>query len=305
MKKVIYYLVFFFWFVASLLPLGVLYILSDLIYIPLYYCIRYRRKVVRKNLLEAFPEKNISELQKIEKEFYHHFCDYIVETVKLFSMDERQMRKRMTFGGAENINEMLKSRDCVVYLGHCCNWEWISSLPLHLNISDQVVVGQIYHRLENEVFDQLFQRMRSRFGAVNIEMLSALRKLVRYKQEKKRFIIGFISDQSPNWNFVNMWTDFLHHKTSFFVGAEGIAKSTDAAVYYLDVRLVKRGYYHAEFILMTDTPKSYQNYEITVEYAKLLEKTICTAPQHWLWSHKRWKRTYEKFLKLKKSGTTS
>ena len=256
MKTVLYYFIFFFWFIASLLPLRFLYIFSDLLYFPLYYCVRYRRRIVRKNLIESFPEKELGEIQRIEKAFYHYFCDYMVETIKLFSMSEKQMRRRMTFGGIEKINEIIKDRDCVVYLGHYCNWEWVASLPLHLDVDKDLVVGQIYHRLESPAFDKLFLRMRRRFRAINIEMFMALRQLVRYKQQNKRYIIGFISDQSPNWNFVTMWTDFLTHKSSFFVGAEGIAKAPDDVVVYVDIQRVKRGYYHVEFILMTDQPKS-------------------------------------------------
>ncbi|MBC8592585.1 lysophospholipid acyltransferase family protein [Oscillospiraceae bacterium N12] len=299
MKHLLYYLFFFFWFVASLLPLRLLYFFSDLLYYPLYYVVRYRRKVVRKNLEESFPEKPLVELRKIEREFYHYFCDYIVETIKLFSMSEKQMRQRMTFGGVDKINEIIKHKDCVLYLGHYCNWEWVSSIPLHLGMTDNFIAGQIYHQIENKAFDKLFLWMRSRFHAVNIEMLMALRHLVRYKQQNKRFIIGFISDQSPNWNFVKMWTEFLNHKSSFFIGAESIAKATDAAVVYLDVQRVKRGYYHADFVVMTEDPKSFPDYEITVDYARRLEETIRRAPQYWLWSHNRWKRTYEKYLKLK------
>lgn len=297
MKTVLYYLAFFFWFIASLLPLRLLYVFSDILYFPLYYCVRYRRKIVRKNLREAFPEKRLAEIRQIEKEFYSFFCDYVMETIKLFTMSEGQIRRRMTFGGTDKINEVIKSKDCVVYLGHYCNWEWISSLPLHVDKSENVVIGQIYHRLENKALDKLFLGMRGRFHATNIEMQMALRHLVRYKQENKRFIIGFISDQSPNWNFINMWTDFLNHKSSFFIGAENIARLTDATVWYLDVKRLKRGYYHAEIIQMTDQPKSIPQYDITVDYARRLEQTILRTPQYWLWSHNRWKRTYEEYLK--------
>jgi KDO2-lipid IV(A) lauroyltransferase len=210
------------------------------------------------------------------------------------------MERRMTFGGMDKVRETLKERNVVLYLGHYCNWEWIASIPLHLNDMPDVQGGQIYHRLENEAFDRLFLRMRGRFNGVNLEMHSAIRSLVRFKQQKQRFIIGFISDQSPVWEYVNMWTDFLHHKTSFFVGAENIAKLTDAAVYYVDVRRVRRGYYHADFVLMTDQPKSYENYGLTVEYGKMLEKVIRREPQYWLWSHNRWKRTYEQWLERQK-----
>ena len=299
------YLIFGIWYVISLLPLGILYLISDLFYPIIYYIIRYRRKIIRKNLVESFPEKSVEELVKIEKEFYHFFCDYVVETVKMFSMGEKEMRKRMTFSGTEVMNEMHRTKSCVLYLGHYCNWEWVSSLPLHVTDHNNSLLGQIYHKLENPVFDRLFLYSRYRFKSNNIEMFSALRTLVKCTREGKRFIIGFISDQSPNWNFINMWTNFLNHKTSFFVGAESIAKMTNAAVFYIDMKRVKRGYYHGEFILMTDNPKSYPNYELTVEYGQYLERTIRRNPQYWLWSHNRWKRTYEQYVERSPNGTAT
>jgi KDO2-lipid IV(A) lauroyltransferase len=300
-EKMVYYIVFTFWYLASLLPLRLLYFISDLLYYPLYYLLRYRRRVVRKNIAESFPNKNEDERRSIERGFYHYFCDYLAETIKFFSISEKEMSRRMTFGGMDEVREVLKERSVVLYLGHYCNWEWISSIPLHLGNAEGVVGGQIYHRLRNKAFDKLFLRARGRFGAVSLEMHSAMRSLVRLKQQKKRFIIGFISDQSPVWEYVNMWTDFLNHKTSFFVGAENIAKLTDAAVYYVDVHRVRRGYYHAEFVPMTDKPKDFSNYELTVAYGKMLERVICREPQYWLWSHNRWKRTYEQWMERQES----
>ena len=96
-----YYLVNGFWWLFSLLPLKLLYVLSDCIYYLLYYCIRYRRKVVRKNLVNSFPQKTEKEIIKIEKGFYAWFCDYVVETIKVRSFSEEEMQRRMTFEGLE------------------------------------------------------------------------------------------------------------------------------------------------------------------------------------------------------------
>lgn len=130
--KVVYYIVFLFWYLLSLLPLRFLYIFSDVLYYPLYYCIRYRRKVVRQNLTGSFPDKNEKELIRIEKQFYHFFCDYMIETIKLFSISKKQLKRRMTFGGIDEIVKKLEEENknfCFIYLGHYCNWEWIASLP--------------------------------------------------------------------------------------------------------------------------------------------------------------------------------
>ena len=134
MKQInlIYYSVFFLWYLLSLLPLRFLYFISDLLFYPLYYCIRYRRKIIRNNLSNSFPEKDLKEIVQIEKQFYSFFCDYIVETLKLFSISKKQLMRRMTFEGLDEIVESMnkKNKDfCFIYLGHYCNWEWIASLP--------------------------------------------------------------------------------------------------------------------------------------------------------------------------------
>lgn len=296
-KKASYYVIFPLWYVFSLLPLRVLYLLSDIMYFPVYKVFGYRRRVVRKNLAESFPDKSREELREIERKFYHYFCDYVVETIKYFSISEREIRRRMVFEGAEEANRYLaEGKSSILFMGHYCNWEWVSSLPLYITKADNHVRGHIYHRLANATMDDLFLRMRHRFESENIEMHSALRVLARCRAEGKRFVIGFISDQAPKWENINMWTDFLNHKTAFFTGAEGLAKLADAAVFYIDVKRVKRGYYRATFVKMTDHPKDFAGHELTVQYARLLQQSIETAPEYWLWTHNRWKRSYEEYI---------
>ena len=140
--KIIYYIIFFFWYLLSLLPLSVLYVFSDLLYFPIYYCVRYRRRIVRKNLTESFPELSKEKIIRIEKQYYHFFCDYIIETLKLFSISKKQLKRRMTFGGVEEIVKKMETEEknfCFVYLGHYCNWEWIASLPYWFPASAQSV----------------------------------------------------------------------------------------------------------------------------------------------------------------------
>lgn len=302
MKKITYNISYALWYVFSLLPLWFWYFISDLLYYPVYYLVGYRRKVVRKNLTESFPEKSEKEIIGIEKKFYRYFCDYFVETIKYFSIKRSTIHKRMVFEGVDEINKCVENgKSCILYMGHYCNWEWVSSLPLYVKEREDLVRGHIYHQLESENTDKLFFEMRQRFNSENIEMFAALRYLVKCRKENKKFVIGFISDQSPNWKSMGMWTEFLNHKTSFFVGAEGLAKMSDAAVFYMDIRRERRGYYKARFIKITDNPKSYGEYELTNIYARMLEETIKREPQYWLWSHNRWKRTYDEYIYRKEN----
>ena len=292
--KLLFYIVLFVWYLLSLLPLSVLYVLSDILFVLAYYVLRYRKRLVRKNLMDSFPEKNKSEIIKIEKGFYLFLCDYIVESMKLLTMSKKNLQRRMVFKGTETVNEIIADgQSCAIYLGHYCNWEWITSLPLYVTKDAQC--GQIYHPLENKDFDRLFLRLRERMGAVCIPMAETLRRIVEFKKKGKQVVIGYISDQVPYWNNIHYWTDFLHHDTPVLTGTERIAKSANHAVFYMDVKCVRRGYYECEFKLITREPKKYKDFELTEIYFRELEKTIQRDPKYWLWSHNRWKRTHEEF----------
>ena len=292
--RLFYYVIYSLWFLLSLLPLRVHYILSDLLYLIIYKLIHYRIGVVRKNIQESFPEKDEDELLAIERGFYHWFCDYLAESIKLLTMSRSQMRRRMVFKGTEVVNEVVRSgQSCAVYLGHYCNWEWITSLPLW--VTPEAQCGQIYHVLENQEFDKLFLKLRQRWGAVCIPMAETLRRLIQYKQANKPVVIGYIGDQVPFWNNIHHWCQFLNHDTPVLTGTERLARQTGHAAFYLDVRRLRRGYYEAEFKLITREPKQQAEFELTDIYFRMLEESIRRDPACYLWSHNRWKRTREEF----------
>ena len=292
--RLLYYVIYALWFMLSLLPLRIHYMLSDVVYLLIYRLLHYRIKVVRKNISESFPEKSADEQLAIERGFYHWFCDYLVESVKLLTMSEKQMRRRMVFKGTDIVNQVVEEgQSCAVYLGHYCNWEWVTSLPLW--VTPKAQCGQIYHALENKEFDRLFLKLRQRMGAVCIPMAETLRRLIQYRQEGRPVIIGYIGDQVPFWNNIHHWCDFLNHDTPVLTGTERLARQTGHAAFYLDMRRVRRGYYEAEFKLISRNPKQLEEYALTDRYFQLLEESIRRAPECYLWSHNRWKRTREEY----------
>lgn len=295
--KILYYLTLAVWYSLSLLPLRVHYLLSDCLFWILYGMIGYRKRVVRSNLASSFPEKTEAELQQIERGFYHFFCDYLVESIKLLTISHEELKRRLVFKGTETVNEVVESgQSCAVYLGHYCNWEWITSLPLWVTAKAQC--GQIYHPIENKDFDRLFLRLRQRMGAVCIPMQDTLRKILEYRQQGQPVVIGYISDQKPHWVNIHHWVDFLHHDTPVLTGTERIARKMNHAVFYMDVRRIRRGYYEAEFKLITREPQKLKEFELTDIYYQHLEQSILRAPEFWLWSHNRWSRTREEFNEL-------
>lgn len=294
--KVVYFIVFGFWYLLSLLPLRVLYLFSDLLYYPLYYGVRYRRRIVRRNLAGSFPEKSRKELLRIERDFYHFFCDYVVETIKLFSISRRQLMKRMTFEGVEPLIADMERQGkelCFVYLGHCGNWEWVASLP-YWTPAD-IHCAQIYHPLRNQAFDNLFLKLRSQFGGECIPMKVTLRRIVELKRSGQKSVIGFISDQLPKWSSIHHFAPFLHRETAMFTGTEQMGKRLGALFYYAEVTSPRRGYYHCTFRKLADHPEQQEDFRLTDLYAARLEEQIRRTPYLWLWSHDRWKRTKEEY----------
>lgn len=280
MKRALYIILFLVWYLISLLPLWILYGMSDFLYIIAYGLWGYRKKLVRKHLAECFPEKSEDERRKIEREYYHWFCDYIVETLKLLTISKDNIKRRIRFENTDRVKRSFdEGRNVALYLGHYCNWEWVSSIPLHFeDYQDKVFFGQIYHKLENEAMDQVFLKLRGRMGAVSIPMAETLRKVVDIRRQKKHWIIGFIADQVPMWNNIHLWLDFLHHDTPVFTGAERISRKFDSDVYYIDVRRERRGYYVARFVLMAEHASNSAESELTLEYFRLLERASVANP---------------------------
>ncbi len=287
-----------FWLI-SLLPLRLLYVLSDLAY-PIVRR-RYRSSIVRDNLAKSFPEKSDKEREQIAKDYYHLLCDYIAEDIKLFSMSRKTMMRRMTFSGLEHIKSGFDSgKDYMfAYLGHFGNWEWIASLQYWMPYAH---CSQIYHPLYNKVSDRIFLELREQYGGECIPMKKTLRRILEIKSRGEKVVVGFISDQLPKWNSIHHFSPFLHRETAVFTGTEVLAKKLNAMVYYARVTRPRRGYYHCEFIPMTHEAKSYADFELTDLYMRMLEEDIRRTPHLWLWTHKRWRRTKEQWLERQKQG---
>lgn len=288
-----YRLLTFSLWLLSCIPFRMMYVLSDFLYYVVYYVVRYRRAVVRRNITAAFPEKSGREVVEVEKGFYRFFTDLILESGKLASISPEEMSRRMVFTNVDMVNASLREgKSIALYLGHYANWEWCSSMPLCLEKS--IIAAQIYHALSNKDADGIILRNRERMGAVCVEM----RKTARYVNELsvagKVSLIGFIADQSPRKRDARHYLQFLNHEVPVFVGTEKLAKRYGFEAWFLNVRRVKRGYYEAEFVKMHDNPQALPDFELTAIYYNMLESMIRRVPELYLWSHKRFRHARPK-----------
>ncbi|MDE6299261.1 MAG: lysophospholipid acyltransferase family protein [Muribaculaceae bacterium] len=278
------------------LPLWLLYGVADVVAFLAGSVIGYRRKVIWENLERCFPDMTDKERRGIERKFYHFLGDYFVETLRLGRMSRKEILKRMRFENMEEVNEILKSgRSITLYLGHYCNWEWVSSMPLHM--PPGTIGGQIYHPLESAASDYAFLKIRDHFGACSINMEQVLPVMMGWHRKGIISMVGYISDQAPHYHGIHYIADFFGCETPTYTGPERLSKTFKTVVYYLNMSRPKRGYYVGRFIKMSDDASKERPFELTQKYYNLLEENIKEAPQYWLWSHRRWKRTKEDFFK--------
>jgi KDO2-lipid IV(A) lauroyltransferase len=251
----------------------------------LYYGIRYRKKVVFENLRNSFPEKNEKEIEVIAKKFFAHLCDLIFESIKGCTISKKEVLKRHSYLNPELLDSFYEKGGCVTILGsHYANWEWVAlSLPLTLKFQTY----GIYFPLSQKFLDKALKKSRARNGMklISTKEVTALLR----EQGKERITMGYISDQSPSRHGRYHWVRFLNQDTAAISGFENLAKEHNSPVVYLNITKKKRGYYEGEFSLIAAEPQKMGTGQIVEAYMQKLESVIRTKPEHWLWSHKRWK----------------
>lgn len=283
-----YHLLSFFLKLLSYIPFKVLYVLSDGLFYLLYYVIRYRRPIVRKNLTESFPEKSEQEILQIEKNFYHYFTDQVLESCKMVSMSPSEYCLRMKFTNVEAVKRVLREGKTIsLYMGHYGNWEWVSSMPLWME--ENVKSVQIYHKLSNENMNTLILKNRERMGAVSVEMRKTARYITEQVATHNVCIIGFIADQSPRKKDIRYYLPFLNHQTPVLTGTEKIIKHYGFDAWFLKMKRIKRGYYEAEFVQLHDNTQLLPDFVLTDSYFQMLEEMILESPELYLWSHNRFR----------------
>ena len=286
MNLLVYIILYPLIWIISKSSFRLIYLFSDFLYLILYHVISYRKKLVRKNLALALPEKTFLERKIIEKKYYKHLSDLFLESFKSLNISEVDIKKRYSFKNIELLDELYKKKKNIILMGgHYASWEWFFIID---RLTDYRI-NAIYKKLSNKYFDSLIKKIRSKYNGNLISTKNTFKEILKNTKLKGLNIYGFASDQSPKKNKATYWNNFLNNFVPFHTGAEIIAKKYDMAVVYMNVEKVKRGYYLASFELITDKPKKYKDFKITEDFIKLLENQIFKAPEYYTWTHNRFK----------------
>lgn len=291
MQAISYYITFGIIWLITLIPLRILYGLSDFFYFMLYYIIPYRKKLVFKNLRNAFPEMKKEERKKLAKKFYRHFCDNFLESVAILHMSTKEMQQRFVIINPEVLQPYFeKNQHLIAVSGHHCTWDWFAGFPFY----SQYTLMALYKPLHNKYYDRLFKNLREKFGSKTIANTHAVKVMLDYQGPPS--IFWFIADQRPLRKDIKYWTTFLNQDAPVFLGVEKIAQRMNFPVIFFKMQKVKRGYYEVEIVKLIDDSKNTKEHEITEAHVRILEHNILENPEYFLWSHNRWKHPKPKNL---------
>ncbi|MFG6687420.1 lysophospholipid acyltransferase family protein [Mariniflexile sp. HNIBRBA6329] len=286
MQLLAYILVYPLLWMVSILPFRLLYLISDGLYLFLYYIIGYRKKVVYSNLKLVLPNKTEKELKLIQKKFFKHLCDMFLEMAKTMTISEKQLKKRFIIVNPEELKRLESlNKSVILTFGHYASWEWSIVLQNYINFKGLAV----YKKLANKYFDKLVRDIRSKFNTDLISTKETIFVINENEAKGIKSIIGFLSDQSPKRTKEVYWGEFMGIETPCFTGAERLAKKLDLSTAFFKVTKIKRGHYKAEIKTLAENPNEYEDYQLTDMFLREVEKQIYEAPEYYFWTHKRWK----------------
>ncbi|QIA09678.1 lysophospholipid acyltransferase family protein [Draconibacterium halophilum] len=279
----------------SVLPFWAIYGIADFFYLVVRHIIGYRKKVILDNLRHAFPEKNEQEITKIMNRYYHHFCDFSLETIKLHGMSEKQMDTRLKITGLEGIRKYAEAGRSIMLLGfHYNNWEWCSSIQTKATHRLLMIVNPIRGNLALEKF---IEHSRSKWGGKSVPVHKSARTAIEYMRRSEPAVLWLAADQTPAANSP-FWTNFLNREAPFFTGPEKIAIKTKQPIFFLHLKKLKRGHYEAVFSQLFEDPSKVESKDILLTYIRKMEEVIRETPEYYLWSHRRWKHTRPEGIEL-------
>lgn len=280
-------LLYYFLKTLSYLPFWFWHGVADFLWVLNHYIIGYRKKVVMDNLNMAFPDKTAKEREKISRKFYRNFFDFIVESIKAFSMSASSFEKRYVI---ENYDEVMsyvqKSKQgAVLTAAHAFSWEWMIFAGHHLpeNISAYIS----YTPLSNKSLDKLIRMNRERFG-LELNRANKFVEKLKKQDEGQLSLCGLIADQSPKKQY-KFRGDFFGIDVPIFTGPERLAKEMNQSIWFMYIERTKRSHYQLHFELITNKPNDFETGGITKIYIEKVEDMIRKNPDNYLWTHRRFK----------------
>jgi Kdo2-lipid IVA lauroyltransferase/acyltransferase len=256
--------------------------------------IRFAGRIKRiglTNLRIAFPEKSEAERMAILVASYRNLGRMAAECAHLRGMTAANVRERVTFDeGTIWTDEMLphlQSQGILVLTGHFGNWEMFAyayGLFGH-------PVSLVHQTIKNPLVDAFVEGMRSGGGTRLFRKNEAARGVLQALKDRRLVVLPLDQNQSRR---AGIFVDFFGLPANTSDGMARIALRTGAPIH--PAFLVRDGdsarhrivfLPRVEIVSMADRDSAAR--DLTQRCTAVLESMIRKHPDHWLWTHKRWR----------------
>jgi Kdo2-lipid IVA lauroyltransferase/acyltransferase len=248
-----------------------------------YRVIGLRRSVIRGNLEHSFPQWPAARVRSVARDFHARQGELVAEALYASSMDEAELRERVTLCNPEAIVADGTSRTLVLVGAHHGNFEWMLH-RLSLEFPGRFV--GLYKPSRSPRVDAWLRGRRGRFGARLVPAKSVLRELAGFREAAA---VGLIADQVPRTSPEKHWCEFLGQDTAFYMGPELLGRALRSRVVLVRMDRLARGRYALRYLPLNEPGEKLPGGEVTGRYARALEDWIRDDPAGWWWSHRRWK----------------
>ena len=241
------------------------------------------KEIIKSNLKKAFPEINSGDQKNISKMMWNNYGRVFAEYVFIKDFRFGKLSSKIKIEGQNILEEIKRKNQQVVFIsGHFSNFELMA---MHIEKSG-INLSAVYRPLNNIFLNQIMERIRKKYICKNQikKGMGGLKKLINFK--KKNYSTAIMIDQRVSQGILSKF--FSQEALTTTIPAQLVKKFNTPVVPVYIERIEA-----ANFKITINQPiifpknKSIQN--ITDELNIILEKMILRKPDHWIWSHNRWK----------------
>jgi KDO2-lipid IV(A) lauroyltransferase len=255
---------------------------------------KYRRKVLRANLLRIYPDWTIDRRLQLERRFYEYLGGLLWDLIRSSLADRDYGKDRVHWENPEIMDTLVRRGTSLVLLtSHYGNWEWIAQA---MGSRFEHALWFVYKPIQWKAGEKWLLRWRSRRYVVPVALKDLrIRLAAELPSLLSRPIAVYLgADQSPTARSRWIPTNFLGQPSAVYQGPEELCRTYGLAPVWMHIRpLAHKGSYSVKFVLPKEDWSADKHGSLMHWYMDSLSRQINDAPEYWLWTHRRWKLNRE------------
>ena len=247
-----------------------------------------RRRVVLKNLAQAFPDLPDDHRRRLARQSWQHIGMTIVELARLLARPLQSTLDELTMDGQEHIQRAMAEAGGVLGLtAHLGNWEYLSAAHHLAGYPLAIVVRP----LDAPSLQELAETMRRKTGAEIIDKRGALRPVLQALRRGR--MIGILLDQNAARR-EGVFVPFFGRDASTSRSIALLALRTRTPIVPIFIRREGPGRHRIVVQPPVPMPEAANDLEaavveLTARCTAVIERVVRQTPEQWLWAHDRWR----------------